>query len=556
MLIKNKLITIMMLTCISALTLTGIGFVAWQSYALQKSVIQNLSIQAKIISENCKIALASDDPHYAEEALAKLCANPSITYACIRDYADKVFSTYHRDPDDNSIHLFEINEDGYGFGNSSISILEEIVYKGEAIGTVSIRSDLNPAYIILKHNSTIIIPVLLLASLVAYIVSFKLQGFISKPILKLTDAVKMISENKNYAIRVPKHNNDELSILIGAFNEMLEQIQRRDSALVKAKNQLEIKVKDRTLKLTDANKRLKMEIIEREQVNVKLKETYDALVDASHQAGMMQVATDVLHNVGNVLNSVNISTTLIAEIISHSKVQNFKNVTEMIEANLDDLGKFLNEDSQGKHVPAYLIKISKLLTEEQTDIAGKLESLVENVNHIKEIVNMQQSYSKVSGVEMVTALDELIDNSINVNSSSFERHGIKLIREFGDLPEVNIEKQKLLHILVNLIANAKYALKHSKNEEKLLTVRCFKNNEDSLQIEVADNGMGIPEENLTKIFSHGFTTKEDGNGFGLHSAALAVNEMGGVLSVHSDGIGQGATFRLELQFKPVEMIMS
>jgi len=546
----------MMLTCISALILTGIGFVAWESYTLKKSVKQNLLIQAKIISENYKNALASDVPHYAEDALTKLCINPVIAYACVRDNTGKIISTYHRDHDDKSLYVFEVDEDGYSYGNLSINILEDIVYKGKIIGSVSIRSDLNPIYILLKHNTIIIIPVLFLASLAAYIISSKLQKIISQPILKLATNVKMISENKNYSIRIAKYNNDELAILISAFNEMLEQIQRRDLTLVKAKNQLELKVKERTLQLTNANKRLKTEVVEREQINEKLKDTYNALVEASHQAGMMQVATDVLHNVGNVLNSVNISATLIAEIVSQSKVQNLKKVTEIIEAHIEDLGKFLSEDPQGKHVPAYLIKVAKLLTEEQTEITDKLESLVENVNHIKEIVNMQQSYSKVSGVEVVAPLADLVDNSIHVNSSSFDRHGIHLIREFTDLPEVNIDKQRVLQILVNLIANAKYALIHSKKEEKLLTVRYYNNNEDLLRIEVADNGIGIPEENLTKIFNHGFTTKKNGNGFGLHSAALAANEIGGSLSIHSNGVGQGVTFRLEFPFKPVEMIMA
>lgn len=228
----------------------------------------------------------------------------------------------------------------------------------------------------------------------------------------------------------------------------------------------------------------------------------------------------------------------------------------MIEAHSEDLGKFLNEDTQGKHVPAYLVKVAKLLTEEQAEVTDKLESLVVNVNHIKEIVNMQQSYSKVSGVEVSTSLAELIDNSIYVNSSSFNRHGIQLVCEYPDLPEVTIDKQRVLQILVNLIANAKYSLIHSGKKEKLLSVGYYQHGDGLLRIEVADNGIGIPQGNLTKIFSHGFTTKKDGNGFGLHSAALAANEMGGSLSVHSDGAGEGAIFRFEFPFVPSEIMMA
>jgi C4-dicarboxylate-specific signal transduction histidine kinase len=109
-------------------------------------------------------------------------------------------------------------------------------------------------------------------------------------------------------------------------------------------------------------------------------------------------------------------------------------------------------------------------------------------------------------------------------------------------------------MLVNLVSNAKYALSSSDKEEKLLTIRIYKHSEERFRIEVADNGVGISEDNLTKIFSHGFTTKEHGHGFGLHSCALAAEEIGGSLTVHSDGVGKGATFTLELPFKPVEVM--
>ena len=167
---------------------------------------------------------------------------------------------------------------------------------------------------------------------------------------------------------------------------------------------------------------------------------------------------------------------------------------------------------------------------------------------------MQQSYAKVSGVEVQTSLVELVEDAIQINSAGLERHGTRLIREFGELPDVEIDKQKVLQVLVNLISNAKYALSGSDAEEKLVTVRIYKHGEDRFRIEVTDNGVGISEGNLTKIFSHGFTTKEHGHGFGLHSSALASKEMGGSLTVHSDGLGQGATFTLELPLKPVEIV--
>ena len=166
------------------------------------------------------------------------------------------------------------------------------------------------------------------------------------------------------------------------------------------------------------------DITERKQKENELNEAQKELVSASHRAGMAEVATDVLHNVGNVLNSVNVSTALIGEMISNSKILNLKKVADIIEDHTQDLGKFLVEDPQGKHIPAYLIKITKLLTDEQTEINNELHSLSENVEHIKEIVKMQQSYSKMLGVEAPTSLAEIIENAIQINNAGLKRHGV------------------------------------------------------------------------------------------------------------------------------------
>ena len=269
---------------------------------------------------------------------------------------------------------------------------------------------------------------------------------------------------------------------------------------------------------------------------------------------MAEVAADILHNVGNVLNSINVSTNVIREKVAHSELANLEKVASIINEHADDLGTFLTEHPQGKHIPVYLTEVSKCLQNEQTDIISRLWVLADNVQHIRDIVSMQQEYAKISGVKFQMSLSTLAEDAIQINSAGLERHGVRLIREFDELGDVEIDKQRVLQILVNLISNAKYALSDSSKEEKLLTIRIYKHCEDCFQIEVADNGVGISEDNLTRIFSHGFTTKEHGHGFGLHSSALAAKEMGGSLTVYSKGVGQGATFTLELPFKPVEVM--
>ncbi len=296
------------------------------------------------------------------------------------------------------------------------------------------------------------------------------------------------------------------------------------------------------------------DITERKRAEAELKAAQEKLIEIAHRAGMAEVAADILHNVGNVLNSINVSTTVIREKVAYSELANLVKVASIINEHTDDIGTFLTEHPQGKHIPVYLTEVSKCLQDEQTDIIGKLRGLADNVQHIKDIVSTQQSYAKVSGVEVQTSISKLAEDAIQINSAGLECHGTQLIREFEELGDIEIDKQKLLQILVNLINNAKYALSDSSKEEKLLTIRIYKHCDDRFRIEVADNGVGISEDNLTKIFSHGFTTKEHGHGFGLHSSALAAKEMGGSLTVYSEGVGQGAMFTLELPFKPVEVI--
>jgi len=299
------------------------------------------------------------------------------------------------------------------------------------------------------------------------------------------------------------------------------------------------------------NEELEKRVIKR---TAQLEETHQKLLDASRRAGMAEVATDVLHNVGNVLNSVNVTATLISEKISNSEISNLKRVIDLMQQHQSELDSYLTKDPQGQHIPVYLSEVTKLLDEEQAGIIEKLKSLTGNIEHIKEIVKTQQSYAKVSGVEVATTLTELVEDAIHINLAGLERHDITLVREFEEIPRISIDKQKVIQILVNLINNAKYALSYSDTTEKVMTIRIYKTPEDKIKIEVADDGMGILPENLTRIFQHGFTTKKHGHGFGLHSGALAARELGGSLTAHSEGEGKGATFVLELPYKPVEVM--
>jgi signal transduction histidine kinase len=217
----------------------------------------------------------------------------------------------------------------------------------------------------------------------------------------------------------------------------------------------------------------------------------------------------------------------------------------MLQEHAHDLGAFITSDAKGKLVPDYLAKLSENLLAEQEATIGELNSLRGNVEHINEIVSMQQNYASVGGVKEIINVVNLVEDCLRINEGALSRHHVKVVREFENVPPMNVDKHKLLQILVNLVRNAKYACQESERVDKQMTVRVA-NGDGRIKISVIDNGVGIPPENLTRIFNHGFTTRKDGHGFGLHSGALAAKEIGGSLNVHSDGPGQGAAFTLEL----------
>ncbi len=269
------------------------------------------------------------------------------------------------------------------------------------------------------------------------------------------------------------------------------------------------------------------------------------LVESSRLAGMAEVATSVLHNVGNVLNSVNISASLIAETVRKSRTGNLGKAVAIMQAHKDDLARFLTEDGKGRELPGYLSSLAVCLADEQSQILQEVISLTGDVEHIKDIVAMQQNYARVSGVTESLNLIDLVEDALRLNEGAIERHQVKVIRDYQKMVPVTVDKHKVLQILVNLIRNAKYALDDGHPAEKFMTVRVAAGAAETVKISVIDNGVGIPPENLVRIFGHGFTTRKNGHGFGLHSGALTAKELGGSLTVQSDGPGKGAAFTLE-----------
>jgi PAS domain S-box-containing protein len=286
------------------------------------------------------------------------------------------------------------------------------------------------------------------------------------------------------------------------------------------------------------------DISERRLAEQELERVHKLLLVASRDAGMAEVATNVLHNVGNVLNSVNVSASIVSDRIRKSKCAGLTRVAALLSEHASDLTTFLT-GSQGRHLPVYLQELAADLIAERDAAGAELAVLRGNVEHIKEIVAMQQSYAGRGGVTEMVDIRTLVEDSLRMNEGAFSRHGVTLVRDFEEVPLITVDKHKVLQILVNVIRNAKYACDESGSAEKRVTVR-VRAVDGRLLIAIIDTGIGIPPQNLHRIFSHGFTTRKGGHGFGLHSCALAAKDLGGSLQGESAGPGQGAVFTLTL----------
>jgi PAS domain S-box-containing protein len=290
---------------------------------------------------------------------------------------------------------------------------------------------------------------------------------------------------------------------------------------------------------------------ERKLSELELERVHKQLMTASRQAGMAEIATNVLHNVGNILNSVNISLSLVTERVKQSNAPGLCRVATLLKEKGQHVGEFITSDEHGKQLPTYLATLGEQLMTNQRMALQELASLHDNLEHIKSTVAMQQNYAKLCGVTETVAVVDLVEDSLRLNAGAFARHGVTICREFVAVPPITVDKHKVLQILVNLVRNAKYACDESGKADKLLTLR-VEPASNAVRICVVDNGVGISAENIDRLFTHGFTTRQSGHGFGLHSAALAAQELGGSLRAESDGPGRGAAFILELPCEPAE----
>ncbi|MBL7149536.1 MAG: tetratricopeptide repeat protein [Candidatus Cloacimonetes bacterium] len=302
---------------------------------------------------------------------------------------------------------------------------------------------------------------------------------------------------------------------------------------------------------TELNQKNKQITKQKNQLSItleELRETQKMLTDTAHRAGMAEIATGILHNVGNVLNSVKVSSQILKEKIISSKVNNLTKVLALMEEHFDNIGAFITSDEKGKMLPEYLLKVGVTLKEEQDNSLKELSILHNGINHIEDIIAVQQSYAGVSGLIEKIVLSEMMDDVLKMHSEMFRKYKIKITKKYSQTKSILIEKGKLIQVFMNLLKNAKESLEMKDEKNRIITINILEN-EAYQVIEIVDNGIGIVKKNLGRIFSYGFSTKKDGKGFGLHTSALAMTEMKGKLIAESEGIGKGAKFIISIPIK-------
>ena len=491
--IKYKLIAITMLTCFAALLLTGGGYILWEWTNLRRIMARNLQTQAEMIAENCKAALAFEDVQDSLEILQALHVEPSIVFGCIYNKKNEIFVSYFSQGDERSIQPPRFVVDGYKFDDGYLTVFKSITLEGEIIGTVCLRSDLHPMYAMLCRGICIIINVLLLAFLTAYLVSSRLQGIISRPILDLADIAKDVSDKKDYSTRATCHTNDEVGVLFSTFNEMLEQIQRRDSALVKAKEDLEERVNLRTADLTAANEQLTREVAEREKSEAR--------------------QTELL----NTIAKTNEELKDFAYIISHDLKAPLRGISTLTEWIINDYADKFDKDGK-ERVKLLMSRVSRM------------HNLIEGVLQYSRVGRVNEEQSNVNLNVLVPEVIDMVSPPENI-SVTIE----------NELPVIACEQTRIMQVFQNLISNA---IKYIDKPEGWVKIGCHE--KDGYWVfSVADNGPGIEEKYFEKIFQIFQTLSSrdefESTGVGLTVTKKIVELYGGRIWVESS-LGQGSTF--------------
>jgi signal transduction histidine kinase len=472
---------------------------------------------ARMISAELDVPLGADDRELLARKVSGILDDPDFAYLVVRDARDQIVFARGTAPHGA---LFDGEHYRAQTDDNIVRAWAPVSIEGLELGSLAIvLSTANLDKLAVWAQRLAIAVALIWLAALAY--SLRFARAFASPVRTMMDFSRKVAGGA-LAERIAIDAPGELAELRDYLNQMTADLERREA--------------------------------ERKVAAAHAEEMQGELLAVSRMAGMAEIATGVLHNVGNVLNSLNVSVAMISDQVRSSRVSGLTRSIELVDSFPGGLTAFLGTE-KGKVLPSYLTSVSRRLSEENAKVLDELGAVNRHVDHIKTIVAMQQSYARPSGIKESVVISTLIDDALHMGESSFAKHGIEVIKDYSSALTVATDRHKLLQIMINLLSNARHALKDRRAAEAelhapqqlIVRVRCTP---QVVTIAVTDTGIGIPPENLDKIFRHGFTTKRGGHGFGLHASANAARELGGSLRVASDGPGSGATFTLELPAAP------
>ncbi|MGQ3891724.1 CHASE4 domain-containing protein [Legionella sp. CNM-4043-24] len=383
------------------------------------------------------------------------------------------------------------------------------------------------------------IAVMIFSGLIIFLLfEFLIKRMVLDRLFAFQNALNNITRTQDFNQRIPVQGRDEIANLAEYSNKMLNEISVSQKQLISM-----------LFNITDINRQLNRQIEAREAAEAELATLNSNMIIASRRAGMADVANSVLHNIGNILNSVNVSANLIQESINQSDLDNLIAIASLLEKHQDNYGAYLMYDSKGRQIPTFIILLAKKWQDSKSTLLEESSDLLKNIDLIRKVIASQQELSTVISTNEWCQVSDLVDDALFFCKSDLKAHMVTLKKEYADIPKIHIDRIKVLQILVNVIKNAIDSLAESIMKEKLLTVRILAGDSNNAIIEIIDNGQGISKENLGRIFSFGFTTKKHGHGIGLHGSCNSAQELGGFLVIHSEGVNKGATATLSLPYQ-------
>ncbi|MEO8699764.1 MAG: ATP-binding protein [Kofleriaceae bacterium] len=483
----------------TAVALFMIGFFpARMEEQAQDSTEAHARTMTQVMASALAPALEFDDADNAAKILAWLASSPDARFAVVVDDAGNRFATWSPAAVPPQLPSTPSHIDG----NVLITSAPVVGRGADRRGNLYVGQSLDRLAIVRATARNTVFSASIVVLIVGLLACFVLATALVRPLERLTAIAHDIARGAKPPRIIGVSGSREVIEMTGALGTMLDR-------------------------LNEANRQL---------------------VDASRHAGMAEVATGVLHNVGNILTSVNVAIESLNERVSATPVDRVRRAGELLAASA---AQPTIEPAKIAAGASYLGAIAENMHEDRTAQLAELATLRDHIAHVNRVVTMQNGYARTGGLDERVELTQVVDEAIALGCPDPERHGIVIIRRVEAQRIVTLDRHRVLQILVNLCANARDSVtQHHRATGAPLRITVSVEISDAwIELRVDDSGGGITPESLRKIFHAGFTTKPRGHGYGLHSSALAAEQLGGTLRCASEGIGHGASFVLRVPNK-------